>query len=967
MYPIVDNVIDRLSIGDESIYNITVVDTIYFNDIKNISLAASDILYDNFDLDQIGSSLNDQQGISNVTMRYTYPLDWYRLNLSESLNLDTLLYEINGYGDPVNPDVYNIKGVQQLKIGNFTIEKFNILLEGNSILLQIDEQYRYALSPSLSYQVYAQFYESTSVKIDLSFNNNTKEWELLSSSGSYFNVSEYLSVVEGDQFLFWYEVIDGFGNNLLSHKYLGYYDNNIQVSSPDVFSWALGTNSTGSGIILFGSDDYIDSTIRVNASSVLLDINNNTDVSRIFIYGSADQVDWVFVGRAYYSGEGDLWNYFWDGDLLKAQDKLPPENYFLKCYIFDKAGNYESRTAPIKTFDYTQIQLLTDLVFGEIFEYNSSSIINEQDITGEISNFFGTTNLWDIISSYYNPSTNEWIPMAVEPATIYTNGSYSITWDINKDPSFKNSIYNFSYGYLPYRVVGETSSDLWGSWGIFANDTWQPLIISDVASNIDISIYSFDNVTGWALDSILSNEGTIASLEGQVFKLWDIDQDGQYEIIRVSPSQIDVIYLDSGLNWVIKENVTSLSGYSYITFDAGYDPITTDSVFLAVQQNTANELSIWEYSFDENYNLDLLRACNAPLNFIPTSIKFIDYFTIGKAILIGGLIEDSYYSQLIEYDFNLNIVNILQDALLGKMLIIEFAEIDGIDSIILGVERTTIGKMDGVVVLRRDLESGEWIDYEISGFDDIRFEILDLMSIADDSINKLIIASKSGIFQTKIEYTLETHSIVSPICFTSEIYTKQELTPSSYPSITPKNIPVNHLTQVYYKLIGSNQWLSLGLQYARASKHEIRLDLSSVWSNLDYVRIAYGYDSFVSEERTAIDPSFQSYSGVSDTQAKSISATFFDTSALPLLWLNPGTKYSDPNVKWHSLPNAMSYQSSPVISGYGNRVFYPTITSGWDYTWGSEYTGMPELENSLINYGDSYNSGELAENLNSID
>ncbi|MHA2278612.1 MAG: hypothetical protein ACXAC2_22775, partial [Candidatus Kariarchaeaceae archaeon] len=257
--------------------------------------------------------------------------------------------------------------------------------------------------------------------------------------------------------------------------------------------------------------------------------------------------------------------------------------------------------------------------------------------------------------------------------------------------------------------------------------------------------------------------------------------------------------------------------------------------------------------------------------------------------------------------------------------------------------------------------------YEISGFDDIRFEILDLMSIADDSINKLIIASKSGIFQTKIEYTLDTHSIVSPICFTSEIYTKQELTPSSYPSITPKNIPVNHLTQVYYKLIGSNQWLSLGLQYARASKHEIRLDLSSVWSNLDYVRIAYGYDSFVSEERTAIDPSFQSYSGISDTQAKSISATFFDTSALPLLWLNPGTKYSDPNVKWHSLPNAMSYQSSPVISGYGNRVFYPTITSGWDYAWGSEYTNMPELENSLINYGGSYDSGELAQNLNSID
>ncbi|KKN18861.1 hypothetical protein LCGC14_0951530, partial [marine sediment metagenome] len=89
----------------------------------------------------------------------------------------------------------------------------------------------------------------------------------------------------------------------------------------------------------------------------------------------------------------------------------------------------------------------------------------------------------------------------------------------------------------------------------------------------------------------------------------------------------------------------------------------------------------------------------------------------------------------------------------------------------------------------------------------------------------------------------------------------------------------------------------------------------------------------------------------------------------PFKWLNPGTRYMDSNAQWNPLPNGMTYQYTPVISGYGSKVFYPTVTSGWEngYGWGSEYTSMPELENSLINYDGSYDSGELAPNLNSVD
>ncbi|GAH81639.1 unnamed protein product, partial [marine sediment metagenome] len=75
----------------------------------------------------------------------------------------------------------------------------------------------------------------------------------------------------------------------------------------------------------------------------------------------------------------------------------------------------------------------------------------------------------------------------------------------------------------------------------------------------------------------------------------------------------------------------------------------------------------------------------------------------------------------------------------------------------------------------------------------------------------------------------------------------------------------------------------------------------------------------------------------------------------------------DPYPNWNLLPNGMTYQSTPVISGLGNTVFYPTIKSGWNNAWGSEYTNMPELENSLIYYDGSYDSGILSENLNGKD
>ncbi|KKM73236.1 hypothetical protein LCGC14_1412520, partial [marine sediment metagenome] len=630
--------------------------------------------------------------------------------------------------------------------------------------------------------------------------------------------------------------------------------------------------------------------------------------------------------------------------------------------------NYISQVNRTKIYEYTQIELLTDLVFGHVFDYNFTDISNEQDIGGVIGNFFGTTNVWDIIAQFYSPLERQWIPLATDSATILSDGTYSITWDINRDPNFYLTMDDFSYEYLPLQVVPPSNLDLWGSWGIFLNkEIWQPIIVSEINGNLDITLYEFDNETGWEINASLSSEMIIPSISDQTFKLFDINNDNNFEIIRLSASQIDVIYLDASSGWVIVENITALSDFEYFLFDIAYDESSLITLLVVVQTDTSDELSIWKYQFESDYLLTQLENCYAPINFIPTSIKILSSFsnTNSKSILVGGRIKNSYYSQLIEYDFNLNVKNILVDLILGEIIVIEYSIFDTAYTIILGVERVSIGKMDAVIALRKKSGTEEWIEMELSGFDDTRFEILDLLTIQDNNMKKLIIASKTGLFETKITNIKDTTTIVSPIAFTFEVFSTQELLPENYPTITLEKTPIYAIYEISYILIGSSQWQLLSSEKYRHSRTEVRLDLLSIYSNLQYLRIAYSFESFESKERTAVDPSFQSYAGTPDIQNPIVSGTFFDDTSLPFLWLNPTTATTDPNPDWNILPNGMTYQSTPVISGLGTEAFYPTVRSGWENNlWGTEYTTMPELENSLIYYDDTYDSGILAEQLN---
>ncbi|MFX1391707.1 MAG: hypothetical protein ACFE9Z_16700, partial [Promethearchaeota archaeon] len=212
----------------------------------------------------------------------------------------------------------------------------------------------------------------------------------------------------------------------------------------------------------------------------------------------------------------------------------------------------------------------------------------------------------------------------------------------------------------------------------------------------------------------------------------------------------------------------------------------------------------------------------------------------------------------------------------------------------------------------------------------------------------------------------DLNNINSPICFYYEVFTRQDLGEST--TIVPlSKTPIEKINLISYKVQSVNFWQTLSLNNYQYSTSEVKLDLASIWSNLELVRIAYSFKSFVAEERTTIDPSFKQYSGTPDIQQVSASGTFYDDLALPFLWLNPTTKYYDPYADWHSLPNGMTYQQLPVISGLGNEVVYPNIKKGWDEVMSSEYTSMPELENSLIEYDYSYDSGQLSQYTNGQD
>ncbi|KKM15813.1 hypothetical protein LCGC14_1692250, partial [marine sediment metagenome] len=170
---------ENIYVGNENIYNNTINDKLYLNDQEYILLSSFDQMLDGFNWSQVDQLIATQQGIKNITMHYTNSLAWYDLAISGSLDYNKFVYEIISYNG--SSDIQDIKGIQQVKIGSYRVDDFEIILDGTSILLKIDEKYRYLLSPQNSDNISAQLYESLEDNnIVLLYNNIINKWELKS-------------------------------------------------------------------------------------------------------------------------------------------------------------------------------------------------------------------------------------------------------------------------------------------------------------------------------------------------------------------------------------------------------------------------------------------------------------------------------------------------------------------------------------------------------------------------------------------------------------------------------------------------------------------------------------------------------------------------------------------------------------------------------------------------------------------
>jgi len=818
---------DNIIVDDDLVYATEIAEIIYFNDKKYLNLSALDEAHDGFSWLNIDPDLYSQDGIESILMYYTNPLAYHPISIVDTLNYETLTYEISGF-DGIENDTERIKlikSIRMLNVSGHLIDKFTVLMSQDSLMLTISEDFRYLLSPENTDDIQAEFYEMKGT-MPLAHDGTNSIWRLKSPGKDYFNVSSLINVNQEEEFLFWFELEDGANNVLISRKFKGIYDSEMGQEPPgtSLFKWNLGKNSTGAGIILFGSDNCLDNTIQLNITSIIPDGSGEMDVSRVMFFGSENGTNFEFLGRAIYSGT-DTWSYYWNDNLLES---LPPDNYQIKALLFDKSGNYLIEITEVAIFDFSEIELLTDLVFGDIFEFDVNNLENVNNISGIIENYLDDgTELWDVVAQYYNVQEKEWIPLYTDPTTIVSHGNsatYTITWDVNQDANFTDSMCNFTYEYLPLQVTPLTDSDIWGSWGKFyAGGEWQPILVSNDGSNIDVTIYEFNEENGWVVDSNASVQDVTNNIEGQVFKLDDIDGDNIDELIRFTTSRVDVIFLDENHAWNVKENI--ITDYNCLTFDLLYDEDTDQSLITIIQQNyTSSELFLFNYYFDPYFNLTFSKKTSCMINFVPTSIKILK-----NSILIGGLIKDSCYSQLLLYDFNLNLLEVTKDLILGKVSVIEFDEINGQDTIILGINRLFIGKMDAVMTLKLNSYSEEWEEYEISGFEGLKFKIYDILVISEENAKRLIVSSNTGLFETAITYTEDKSTIRSPVCFKTEVHAKSRITQkNSKYYLSLDNYPISSVQEIWYLEVGETQWQVLNSYYYEHSKFEVKLELDSI-------------------------------------------------------------------------------------------------------------------------------------------
>ena len=179
-----------------------------------------------------------------------------------------------------------------------------------------------------------------------------------------------------------------------------------------------------------------------------------------------------------------------------------------------------------------------------------------------------------------------------------------------------------------------------------------------------MTIFDFDDNLGWIINTTLSTEITIPSLEEESFKIFDINNDDLPEILRYTSDQIDILYYDNDC-WKVNSNIINSTDYSYLALDMYYDDNIHKSYLITAQINNSNSISLWKYEFISNIEVNNLISVKAPDNFIPTSIhitKGIDN-SYSLSVLVAGLMENSYSSQLFKFNSDLSFDKVMFRAL----------------------------------------------------------------------------------------------------------------------------------------------------------------------------------------------------------------------------------------------------------------------------------------------------------------
>ena len=73
-----------------------------------------------------------------------------------------------------------------------------------------------------------------------------------------------------------------------------------------------------------------------------------------------------------------------------------------------------------------------------------------------------------------------------------------------------------------------------------------------------------------------------------------------------------------------------------------------------------------------------------------------------------------------------NLIEVFENELLGKIVVMEYDIIDGIHSIILGLNRLAVGQMDAVVLLQYDTSTQSWSKFELTHFGFARSNVTDI-------------------------------------------------------------------------------------------------------------------------------------------------------------------------------------------------------------------------------------------------